>query len=194
MLDAQPGTAGQQAVVLAIESSTEYRTDLVQTYYQQYLHRAATATEAAAGVSLLAGGTTDQAFIATLVGTPEYSTLHGGTTNGFLFAAFNDLLGAAVSPWSRQFATYQYNMTTYSTPAATEALDIITGSVNVNNVTISTGFWGTMLDALYQRLLRRNVDPNGQAVFTTLLQAGTTLEQVAADIASTPEYIQRSLV
>ena|SRR5438552_3650587 len=63
--------ATRSDVALSVQSSDEWRGDIVTSYYQQFLHRAPDATGLAAFKSLLSTGT-EQDVIANLIGSQEY--------------------------------------------------------------------------------------------------------------------------
>ena len=65
--------AGQSRTAVAVSflTSTEYRTDLVESDYSLYLGRAADSSGLAGWVSALQAGTTDQAVLAGILGSPE---------------------------------------------------------------------------------------------------------------------------
>ena len=89
-------SAGVPAASVAYEienAGSEYHFDLVQTYYQHFLHRQASTAEALAWASLMASGLTDEAAEAQFVGSAEYYQLHGGTNLNWVNACYQDLLG-----------------------------------------------------------------------------------------------------
>jgi uncharacterized delta-60 repeat protein len=65
---------GRGQVAAALFGSTEYRQDLVQSYYRNYLHRPADASGLADFVNALADGTTDDQVLATVLGSEEFFT------------------------------------------------------------------------------------------------------------------------
>ena len=68
--------ASPEIVAFQVLSSTEYRTDLVQSYYSQFLHRSADAAGLTSWVNQgLAQGMSDQVVIAGVVSSPEYLSL-----------------------------------------------------------------------------------------------------------------------
>src|SRR5262249_55494644 len=81
------------AFVLAIQASTEYRTNEVQALYQRCLRRAADPGGLQAFVNFLGHGGTVEQVAAVMVGSPEYFQLHGGNNVSFLEALYLDALG-----------------------------------------------------------------------------------------------------
>src|SRR5208282_6924309 len=79
-------------VVQGLVSSQEYRVNLVQSMYQQLLHRPADANGLATWVNFLNQGGTDQQLEANLLGSNEYFNNAGATNNGFLSALYLDVL------------------------------------------------------------------------------------------------------
>jgi len=57
-----------------IFSTTEYRQDLVQSYYQRYLNRSADSVGLSASVAALKNGLSDESLIAVIASSPEYFT------------------------------------------------------------------------------------------------------------------------
>ena len=76
-----------------IESSTEYRTDLVKSLYLRFLERQADSVGLPYFVNLLGTGSTVEQVEAAMVGTTEFFQDHGSTNDGFLQALYQDVLG-----------------------------------------------------------------------------------------------------
>ena len=66
------GTATRFDVAMAVQGSDEWRTDIVNEYYQQFLHRPADPTGLKTYKSFLSTGGTEQEVIASLLGSVEY--------------------------------------------------------------------------------------------------------------------------
>jgi hypothetical protein len=66
------GGATRTDVALNVQTSDEWRGDIVNAYYQQFLHRPADPTGLAQFKNLLSIGGTEQDVIANLIGSPEY--------------------------------------------------------------------------------------------------------------------------
>jgi hypothetical protein len=59
-------------VALNVLSSLEYRTELVESFYQKFLRRSSDTGGLAFFVNLMQQGRTDQQVISDIVGSPEY--------------------------------------------------------------------------------------------------------------------------
>jgi hypothetical protein len=80
-------------VAKMIEQSQEWRTDQVQAYYQEFLHRSADSSGLNTFVTLLGTGGTLQQVKTLLTSSSEYLQVRGGGTNqGFLTALYKDAL------------------------------------------------------------------------------------------------------
>src|SRR4051794_11457922 len=76
----QAGLSLTQAA-LEVLHSVEYRTLLIQGYYNTFLHRSAGPSDLALWLSQLAGGATDEDVMAAILGSDEYYATRGGGTN-----------------------------------------------------------------------------------------------------------------
>jgi hypothetical protein len=105
-------------VAQMIATSTEYRSNLIESYFQRFLRRPASSSEINYWVGLLASGSTDEQVIAHLLASNEYYVNQaGGTNNGFIAGVYRDLLGrnpdsAEISYWTTYFGGggSRYNM------------------------------------------------------------------------------------
>jgi hypothetical protein len=163
-------------VAYELDTSVEYRFDLVQSYYNKLLHRQAGTSELQGWVSQLAGGSTDEYMQAEFVASGEYAQLHSATSNNltWLNAVYQDLLG-------RQ-DTEQAHLSELNGGASRQsvALSILT----------STEFCTDQVSAYYQKFLGRSGqgDP-GAAAFAGVLQSGQyTDELVIATLVGSHEY------
>ncbi len=75
-------------------AGSEYRTDLIQDWYQKFLGRPANSGEVSSWLSVFGGGT-DEQIIASIVSSNEYfnQSRVGGTNPGYVTALYQDLLG-----------------------------------------------------------------------------------------------------
>jgi RHS repeat-associated protein len=166
----------RSTVVASIESTPEYRTDLVGGLYTRFLHRSADqAGLNALVVALGAGATVEQAESA-LTGSDEYFRKRGGGTNdGFLDALYHDALNRAVDPAAR--AAFDQALANGTTPGQVATI-----------IFNSTEFRQDLVQGDYQLFLNRAADPGGLANLVAALGNGTTDQQLVADLVGSDEY------
>jgi uncharacterized repeat protein (TIGR03803 family) len=165
-------------VVQLIQTTIEYRTDVVEALYSQLLHRAADQAGLDAYTSFLGNGGTAEQVEAALLGSPEYFQLHGGTNNGFLSAVYQDVLNRALDASGAQ--TWGALLTGGSSQAEVAA-----------DILASLEAQTDQVQGLFTELLHRNADPSGLNGFATSLQQGAPAEQVIASIVGSDEYFAR---
>ncbi len=172
------GAVTRTQVAQIIESSQEYRTDLVQGFYQSFLHRAADTGGLQAWVSALNGGATIEQVKAGFLGSQEYFQDHGGSNDSFLQAVYQDVLSRPVDPigaaaWGAQLDA--------GTPRTTVAAAILASTEAEND----------LINAVYVKYLHRAPDPSGMAFWLTQLQQGLRDEDFVAGVVGSPEYFSR---
>jgi len=175
-LDNAPLTRGQ--IVQDLLTSNEYRSDVVQSLYQGYLHRAADPSSLTGFTTLLANGSTDEGIAALLAGSTEFFNDNGSTNPGFVSALYQDALGRAADPAGLAFweSALQTGMT------RTQAATAIFGS---------TEYMTDLVQKLYQRFLGRPADNTGLNAFVPSLEKGAHDESVIAALVSSVEYYAR---
>jgi autotransporter-associated beta strand protein len=166
----------RSAVVFDIESTPEYRGDVVTALYERYLHRAPDPAGFQGFVTFLNNGGTDEQVADMLIGSQEYFNNAGGTLNGFLTNLYQDVLNRPIDPGAYQALSilYEGGLTPRSAIA-----DIVVRSQES---------YGDVVRADYLRFLRRNADSIGLNNFVNALLGGATDEQVIAAIAGSDEY------
>jgi hypothetical protein len=124
------------------------------------------------------GGTAEQAE-ASIIGSPEYLQLHGGTNTGFLTGVYQDVLSRAVDPSGAQaWGTALANGVSRQGVAAA-----ILGSLESDQDEVQS---------LDLQLLQRAPESFGLDLYTNALQHGMSNETGIAFIAGSPEYYQRA--
>ena len=166
-------------VVLLIEASLEYRTDLVDALYIQLLARPADASGLRTFTSFLGNGGTAQQVEASILGSAEYFQLHGGTNDSFLSALYQAVLNrspdaAGAQSWGAALAS--------GSTRETLALAIL-GSLESDTDEVQTFF---------REFLHRAADPSGLSSFTTALRQGVSTEAAIAGIVASGEYFART--
>lgn len=108
-LASNPGVEPQlrQEMVAAVMASPEYRREVVANIYQDFLHRAPDAAGLAHWANQMSARGED-GVLSAILASPEYDTLHGGTTGGLVGGLYGDLLGrtpdaSGEAYWINQF-------------------------------------------------------------------------------------------
>jgi autotransporter-associated beta strand protein len=164
-------------LVSSIETSQEYRGDVIDATYVHYLHRHADQGGLGTFLRAMAGGMTDEQVAASLIGSPEYFNVRGGATvTGFLTALFQDALNRTIDPTGLQTFTQ------------------ILGSGVASRQQVAAGILGSpeyqqdLVTNYYNAYLHRSPDPSGLAAWSNALAHGTTDETVIANIIGSDEY------
>ena len=72
--------------------------ELVQSWYQRYLHRSGNVNELSGWVTLLNRGSAPEEVEAGILGSDEFYNTHGGTPEGFVRGLFDDVLRRRPTP------------------------------------------------------------------------------------------------
>ena len=161
-------------VAHAIDTTQEYYTDLVGSYYQSYLNRAPDAGSNALVALLMVGGA-DAVAQADLLGSPEYLINRGaGDNSDFLNALYQDLLNRPADPGAIALFLPLLNA---ATPRSQVAADVLS-SLEYDN---------DLVNGYFLRFLGRPAGSNGPP-YVSALGLGATDETVIAQILGTPEF------
>ena len=167
-------------VVLAIEGTTEYRTDLLQSLYQRYLDRQADAGGLQYFLNQLANGSTVEQVETALVSSPEYYQLHGSNNGNFLQALYQDGLGRQPDTAGLDYFTV-------------ELATGVTRATVVAQVFGSGEFQQDLIGPEFQGVLGREATAADLGYFQGLLQTGTSDQSLLAILPGSPEaYNKRS--
>jgi virginiamycin B lyase len=177
VLDA--GTMNRMQVVAAIERSPEFLTDEVENLYQQVLGRPADASGMGTWLGFLESGGTGSQLETILLSSNEFFRAAGGGTNsGFLSALYQVVLNRAIDSSGAQ--------------SCGQALSAGASRASVvGDVLYSTESETLEVEGLYNRYLGRQADPGGLDSTLAVLQQGGSLEQLAALLMASPEYLSR---
>jgi hypothetical protein len=161
-----------------METSIEYRSDVVTGAYNRLLHRPAEPASLNAGLaSLLMNGRAE--LQAEVAGSPEYLQVRGeGIADGFLNALFQDGVHRSLDPTSR----------------AMLLRGLAQGVSNLqlaDAVFSSDEFRGQRVRDIYEGILRREPDVSGLATWVNALKLGLSDEQVLAGLLGSEEYRKR---
>ncbi len=175
---AQQLDAGIRPAAVAYQIETdpgnEFRFDLVQSYYEHFLHRLGTTGELQGYVNMLAGGATDEQVQAIIMGSQEYFQKHGSDNMLWLDGVYEDLLTRP--DWE---AAHLSAVT--ATNRATIAL----------NITKSAEYTGVTVDAYYREFLGRPGfgDPGKDGYAQQLLTGTMSDEAIVAELLGSSEYL-----
>jgi hypothetical protein len=166
-------------VVLDIEASPEYLTDVVENLYQRYLGRLADPVGLTDSVAFLAAGGTVEGLSAIITGSAEFFQINGGTNGTFLNALYLEALGRPIDPIGASQATAALN-----SGVSREQVSAI--------IFTSAEYYTDLVQNYYQSYLHRPADPFGLNSFVGALQAGVTDQLVIANILGSPEYFNNA--
>ena len=168
----------EASVVLGIESSVEYRTDLVEQLYETYLKRPADAGGLNNWVAAL-GFESVEHVQAGILGSAEFFDDAGGSNQGFLNALYEDVLGRAVD--SSGESTWMNALNSGESPANV-AYSILT----------STEYYNDLVNTYYEDFLHRPAEASGEAGWVAALEHGASNQDIIADITASTEYQTRT--
>ncbi len=167
----------------------------VQRLYEGLLGRAGdtgglvqfTAIAAASGTSAVADA---------ILGSPEFAQAHGApaglSDTGFVTLLYNGLLGRA--PDAGGLASHVAALEGGASQGSVAAGIADTVEARAHFATATANVWvpdatGALVTELYQTAFGHAPDLGGLALFTSALQGGLSAQQVAQDLASSPEFL-----
>jgi hypothetical protein len=152
--------------------------DLVQAFYQHFLHRQADPGGLQNFVNDLGSGTTEEQVQETIVTSPEYFQLHGSTNTGFVTALYLDVLNR--QPDAGGLAHYVSALMNGDSRGAVAAAFFT-----------SSEYLSDLVAADYLTYLGRAEDPTGATGFLLALQSGATDQALVAAILGSAEAFAR---
>jgi PKD repeat protein len=169
------GGLPRSLVALAVESSLEFRTNLVTNAYKGLLKRAPDPGALSFFTNFLATGGTAEQMQVMLVSSPEYYQNRGGGTRiGFLNALWQDALGRTIDP----AALALFGDPLFAGQPTPKIASLVFSSVEYD-IDLVRNF--------YEQYLRR--EPDDAAIgFVQMLQNGVTDQNVIAIILGSDEY------
>jgi hypothetical protein len=142
-------------------NSVEYHMDVVQGFYNNFLHRAADSAGLNAWTNFLAQGGTQRQLEAQFLSSDEYFISRGsGTVNGYLQALYQDVLNRPIDSVGLQLAT-----------TALSANNTVASRTNLASVVINNQEGDIVtIDHLYREFLHRAPDSVGLGAFLAEFQ------------------------
>jgi probable HAF family extracellular repeat protein len=181
-------------VVLEIESSPEYRTNLLQGFYQDFLKRDADSVGLSFfGVRLADGWTREQVQAALLGSTEYYEKRAGGTDDGFLSALYQDLLSRPLDPvgsaaWHDLLAQAPPLLGSGNVGIPLYSPELVRSEIALNVLTSSEAR-AIQVASYYREFLHRDVDTTGEQFWTGNLLGGASADATLAGIVGSLEYL-----
>jgi hypothetical protein len=175
--------------VLAIESSIEYRTNVVLELYSELLHRPPDQSGFSAWINFLGQGGTRNQLEVSIISSQEYFIRRGGgTASGFLQAVYQDVLGrppdfAGLAFWNQILANGESDE---DEPPSSAKRRQVTASI-----LMSPEATQDQVQIWYSQFLGRAADPVGTIALSRALQQGLADEQAIAVLVGSQEYLSR---
>ncbi len=173
-------------VIQAIQNTKEYRFDILNALYQQFLGRGVDAAALPAWLQFMAGatfgpnGSPQDQIKAVLLGSDEYYTQArvGATNDGFLSALYQDVLGRDIDAVGKAYLTDQLNRGAARSAAARFVL-------------LTTEAKGRLIAGYYTTFLHRQADSASMSTFASLMLGGWREDDVIARLMISDEYYRR---
>jgi hypothetical protein len=172
--------AARATVANSLLQSSEYRSNLVTSYYTRFLLRTPSAAEVSPWVNQLAQGVSDETVIANFVGSPEYfqNPQKGNNSNStWVNAIYHDLVGRA--PTGLELSQAQSDLATQSRT-----------SVAFNDLLNTTTYQNYLVTGFFNTLLRRTPTASELAGFVSGFSnlPPITDEKIISALISSVEY------
>jgi hypothetical protein len=164
-----------QLIIDMIEQSVEYRTDVIQSLYQQLLNRSADAGGLSNYLNDLASGMTILQIEAGFLGSAEFFQDAGGTNQGFLNALYEAVLHRAPEPGVQTLA-----LSALASGMSRQALAGI--------VLSSDEFFTDLTNSLFEQFLLRAPEPGAVSLSVQALHNGFSEEGLIAVLLGSQEY------
>lgn len=169
------GARNQLATIFL--NSNEYRTDQLNSVYQQMLGRPIDGGGLAFWLQQMQAGLPIESVITTIAGSSEYIFDHGNSTQGLVQALYQNLLGRSASPSDVAYWTSVLNSGVSSASVAAA----IVGSAEYRT---------DLINGYYQNYLGHPADLGGLNYWLSNLQVGLPRTVVQAGILSSDEYFK----
>jgi Domain of unknown function (DUF4214) len=156
--------------------SAEHYRDEVSAGYQLYLGRAPDAAGLTFWTKALLAGASDEKFEARLVSSPEYLASHGATMEDWIDSIYQDVLGRSAT-----------------TDEVANFIQLLDGGDSHFDVALqltrSSEHEQDLITSYYQQFLQRTASATDIDYWVnSILQDGSTQEEVQAFFLSSPEY------
>ncbi len=169
---------GPVAIAHALLGSVEYRTNLVQSAYWQYLGRGGDSAGIAYWVDAMGRGTTDENVRLSFIGSNEFWTNSGGNPKGYVDTLYTAVLQRTAEPSGEAYWVDRLN---HGAPAYSVAASLI-GSTEMLEQRVA---------GYYLTYLSRTAGSPELAYWAAALAAGTRDEDVILGFVGSNEFLSR---
>ena len=171
----------RQAEAMAVQTTLEFRRDLLASLYRTYLRRSPTPNELTRFAARLGGSLSDESIIVMLLASDEYfqnPNLGGSSNSIWLNQVYRDLFGRDRDPASDAFLSGLNNGT-------------MTRAQVVATLVSSQEYRSRVVNQDYVAYLGRSASDNEKAAWANQLSSGLKDEQLVAILLSSSEYFVR---
>jgi lysophospholipase L1-like esterase len=159
-------------------SSAEASAQFIESVYEQFLGRGADAAGITYWLAQMQGGVRNEAIEAAFLSSDEFYTRAGGTTDGWMQAAYRTVLGRGAEAEAVRWAQSKIDSGTSLNDLATAIVMSAEGETRIVNRDLTR--------------FQSSIDPAIVSGLAAELSKGqVTQQQVAADLLSTSEYFQQ---
>lgn len=172
--------AGQGPVAIAhsLLGSVEYRSNLVQSLYWQYLGRGGNSAGITSWVDAMGRGMTDEQVRLAFLGSPEFWTNSGGNAKGYVDALYQTVLQRQPDSSGEAYWVQQLNQGAAPASVATSLID----SVEVLEQRVA---------GYYLTYLARTASGDELAYWAGALASGVRDEDVIVGFVGSTEFLSR---
>jgi hypothetical protein len=180
----QAAGASKLQISLAILNSPEARAHTIANAYQTYLGRPVDAAGLNYWEAVMAQGVTDEQLIGDLVASPEYYAAHGGTSDSYVRALYQDILHRTSQPSQPEVDFWIAQLAASNRGEVQARADIAVAFEQ------SDEFRAALINQWYQQYLGRAADPGAVTWALSLFHLGASQELVqAAILANRPTTV-----
>ncbi len=171
-------SGAREAYALSLLTGTEYRTLLIDGWYQQFLGRPVDGA-LASWLALFGAGSKDEDVMSGILGSLEYATDTGGTDEGFIKSIYVQLLGR--TPQASDYTNWEFFLGSHTHAEMAHAL------------LTSFEYQANLIQTWYQHYLGRNpTGPEIDSERSAINNPGGSNEFVQAAILGSVEYFARA--
>jgi hypothetical protein len=170
---ANHGVSASQIAAMFL-TSTEHRSAIINTLYQQYLGRQADQTGTNYWISVWSAAGGPEAVQAGIIGSVEYYHAAGGTDAAWVSALYHSILGRDVDQKGLAY------WTDYIKTHGKES--VVLGFVTSDEYRLA------LIDGWFQTYLGRTLDAAGGQFWLNMMKNGETQEQIQAGILGSDEF------